>query len=578
MAKSHKNRELTVVVLIALTVAFVLFGQIIGGDFIGDDHTIVENREDLYSLRNLPKFFRLPAFPDKPSIRLYRPLTLSSYAFNLALSEKAGSFHFVNILLHALSTVLVFLIGREFLSRRANWLTTVGFIFLPIHVEAFVPVVGRSEIMSVFFGLISLLLFWRRRYWLSSAAFLLALLSKEFVIFLLPIFGFLLLLEPAAVTGTASAKVSLGRFLVGRLWPALKTGLYFVPPLAVYFLLRYLALGKYAFGSFIFNPVTAPLAFLNFKERLFTGLYGFYVYIRQTFYPVNLVPDYSYNQMPAIQSLFTSPGTLIGLVLLMVLVGLIIFGRRDIKIAATLVLVPFVFISNIFIVTSGSFAERWWYFPSFGVMALAGIGLDEAFKRFRKLEKPVYFFGTLLLTWYSYLGVSYSQIWLNDRTFYVNVAKRAVANAWARSNLAAVYLHEGEFEKAWTEARAALEIHDKYPPTLNIVAQLYWQENNFKEAEANFKKALAYDVAGRNARGLNRMLAFLNLDYGQNQEALSYMDKVLTLEAAAGEKRVAKVDQTLYEYIKGLAKRDPRSYSEKEKDELVKLIRIVRGF
>lgn len=559
------RRSLVVLILTSFVVAFGLFAHTIGGEFVGDDHTIVENREDLYNLKNIPSFFVAPAFPDKPSIRLYRPLTLSSYAFNFAFSKSSASFHVLNLTLHALSSILVFLIVSKFASRRAAWLTTIIFIFLPIHVESFVPVVGRSEILSAFFMLLSLLTFIERKYLFSSISFLFALFSKDFAVLLIPLFGALLMLD---ITENY-------RFHIKQ---AFKIGLYYLPSLAIYFLLRYLALGKYAFGSYIFNPITAPLAFISFKERFFTGFYGLSVYFKRTFYPVGLTPDYSYNQMPAVGNLFSSPGAIIGLLLLIFLVILIFVGKREVKISSLIVLVPFIFISNMFFITSGSFAERWWYFPSFGLVALVAIGLDETFKKLLWLKKPFYILGALALIWYSYLAVSYSRIWVDDQTFYVNTARRASNNAWARSNLAAVYLNDREFDKAWQEAKAALAIHDKYPPTLNVIGQLYWSEDNFKEAETAFKKALEYDIANRNARGLYRMLAFLSFDYGRNADAISYMNKVIELSPSVTEERVVRVDKVLYEFIKGYEKRDPHQYSKKEKEDIVSLIRLVRGF
>lgn len=581
---AHRKNDIWLVFLISLTVAFGLYAHTIKGSFVGDDHTIVENREDLYDLKNVPGFFLSPAFPDKPSIRLYRPLTLISYAFNFSLSKSSAGFHVLNLFLHALSSVLVFFIISKLATRRVAWLAFLAFIFLPIHVESFVPIVGRSEILSSFFMLLSLFWFIEKRFFLSSVSFLLALFSKDFAVILLPLFSALLLLELIDdyrdwknhhSKNSGSEKKA---WFFQRLKRALKIGLYYLPSLAIYFLLRYFALGKYAFGSFIFNPVTAPLAFLNIKERILTGFYGFYIYLRNTFLPINLVPDYSYNQMPAVGNLFSSPGAIIGLLLLIFFVILIFIGKREIKIASLIILIPFVFISNMFFITSGSFAERWWYFPSLGLVFLVAMGMDWFISKYRKVKKILLVMTVLIFTWYSYLAFEHSSTWFNDKVFYVKTAKKAANNAWARSNLAAVYLNDKQFDEAWQEAKAALAIHDKYPPTLNIIGQLYWSENNFVEAEAAFKKAIEFDIAGRNTSGLYRLLAFLNIDYGKNVEAAAYMKKSLESSTRESDQRVAKVNAVLYKMFQDFEKHDPRLYSDAEKAELVRLIKLIRGF
>lgn len=582
-----KNNDFYAICIISFVISFIIFGNTIKGDFIGDDHTVVEGRDELKSLTNLPNFFLISAFPGQTSLGLYRPFTLSSYAFNFFVSKKSSGFHIVNIIIYALNAVVAFFVVFQLTaSRRIAWLTALIFLFLPVHTETVAPVVGRSEVLSVFFMLSSLLAFLKKRYFWSSLGFLSALFSKEFSVFLLPVFGTLFLLDIIQdISANKGFNKTSGFFR--RIWKngaiqrSVGYSLYFLPPLVFYFLLRYLTLGKYAFGSPSLNPVTAPIAFFNWKERFFTSFYSFYIYLRDTFYPIYLSPDdYFYNELSPVKNIFSSFGALIGLVLFILMAVFIFKSPRKLKIACILVIVPFVFISNMFFLTGGSLADRWWYFPSLGISMIIAMGINWILSRSEKLKLPLIVIGSIILIWYSYVAVIYGKIWLNDRTFFKATAEKSPNSAWARSNLAAVYLYDKDFEKTWEEARAALKIHPNYVPTLNIVGQLYWNDANFKLAEETFKKAIESDMpAGSNSRGLYRMLAFLNLDFGRNQTAIDYMEKVISSPPPrTNTANVLDVDSKLLEYLKKYRYRDSRTYIQAEGEEMASVIRLVRGF
>lgn len=549
--------------LASIVLSFFIFGNVIKGKFVGDDDAIINSRADLRGLQNIPDFFTSSAYPGQASVGLYRPLTLSSYAFNFAFSEKPAGFHILNILLHALNVVLIFLITCMFASKKIAYLSSFLFLFLPIHTEAVSSIVGRSELLSVFFILLALLLFLENKHVWASLIFLCALLSKEFAVVFLPLIGLLMLIEVVEIK---------------RLKKFVGVGLHYLYPLAIYFFLRYLILDKYAFGGLAFDRVTAPLAFLNLKERIFNGFLSLFLYFKKTFYPVGLSPDYSFNQIPAVQNLFSSFQTVAGLVLLLGIIAMIVWGQKKLKIAASILLVPFVFISNMFFITSGAFAERWWYLPSFGIAVMIAIFLDWLVGKYKRLQPAILVFLLFLAVWFSFLIVRQNRIWFDNKSFFVYAASISPDSAWTRSNLAAVYLGEKDFDKAKEEAEASLRIYDANMPALNILGKLHWRAGRYEEAEAAFKKAIESDVTGRNSRGFHRMLALLNLDLGNNREAFAHMKKAIELPAAGGNDRIIKTDEILYQIFEDFKDRKPSSYTRSEGKELAEIIRILRGF
>lgn len=233
--------------------------------------------------------------------------------------------------------------------------------------------------------------------------------------------------------------------------------------------------------------------------------------------------------------------------------------------------------SNIFFITTGAFAERWWYFPSFGLAVLVAFGLDRI-NNSKNFRPYLYGFGIIILAWYSFLTIKQNKIWLSNRNLFVYAAEASPNSVGARSNLAAVYLEEERFTEAREQVEYALSIYDKYPPALNILGKLNWKDTRYKDAEAAFKKALEFDKNGRNHRSLFRSLAFLSLDLGKNKEALMYMEEALKWPASRDSQKIVQIDEVLYEKIKKYSTRESGSYTKEEIEELGSLIKIVRGF
>lgn len=557
--RNPKNFNLIFFVVIVI-LSFIVFGNGISGRFVADDHHIVEERADLKSLSNIADYFTQPAYPGQPWIGIYRPFTLLSYALNFVVSNQPAGFHILNIILHALNVFLIFLIAKMIVSKRVAVVSALLFLVLPIHVEIVTSIVGRSELLSVFFMLLSLLLFFKNKHFWASLVFFAALLSKDFSVYLLPLFGLLLLIKTR------------------NFWSSVKIGVYYLIPVLAYFPLRYLALGKYAFGERTLDQVTAPLAFFSLKERIYTSFLEMFIYIKQTFYPVKLITDYSYNQFPPVDHFFSSYQPVIGLLIFLGFVALLIWGKEKIKIFSGMIVVSFIFISNMFLVTSGSFAERWWYFPSFSLLVLLAIGIEKIIEKYSLTKIPVLIVLIIFSLWMSFLTIKQNGVWLNDVDFYTYTAKVAPNNTWAKSNLAATYLAQRKYNEAKQEAFASLAIYKDFVPSLNILGLIYWHDYDFKSAEASFKRAITADPLGKNSRGLYRSLAFLNFDFGYSQEALKYMEEVIKSPPTRGDQETVRADQILYNTIKKNVGRGFSSYTAKEKEELGRLIILIRGF
>jgi hypothetical protein len=130
-------------------------------------------------------------------MKSYRPLvSLSLMADFLVWGANAAGFHLTNLLLLALSSLLVGLITLELSGLRGNRLSAVAsiwsallFCVYPLHLEAGVWVIGRVDLLCTFFYLASLFCYLRFRlirekpyFHFSLAFFAAAMLSKEMAV------------------------------------------------------------------------------------------------------------------------------------------------------------------------------------------------------------------------------------------------------------------------------------------------------------------------------------------------------------------------------------------------------------
>lgn len=555
------DSRFVVLLIFSIVVSLILYGASLSGKFTLDDHSVIERRTELRELKNLPEIWISPWHPGGQWAGNYRPLTLVSFIFNFQFSESPVGFRMVNVLLYALNAVMVFYVVRKFASDRSAYLAVILFLFLPIHTEAVASVVGRVYLLGTLFTLISLMHLFDKRYFWSSLFFYLALFSGDFFISLLPAIGLLLILN------------------IGKFWQAVKLGSYYVVLLPLYFLFRYLALGKFAFGGYGFiNPIIGPLAFVSLKERVFTGFVHFFVYLRKTIFPVDLSPDYSFNQIPVVANILNSPKAFIGLLFFVGIIWLILRAGRGVKIAAILFLIPYAVISNIFFITTGTMAERYWYFPSFGLVILASMGLDKIIMSKKRWQSWVYGGFAFILMWFSFIIVKQNQVWLNDQNLFTTATIRSPNSVWARTNLAEGYFASGDVEKAKEELRASLKISDEYSLSLFVLGKINWKEAKYGEAEKAFKRALEFDVHGRNKRSIYRILALVDLDVGNNKQSLAYMEEAVKWPPAGELENVLRVDEVLLKKIKEYSNKNAKFYSQEEVQELGQMITILRGF
>ena len=154
-----------------------------------DDRYIVDYRATLSDINSLHKVVTVPYWSRESG--LYRPFTLLTYSFNyILLGSDPWGFHLINLILYALTGFLIFIIIKKlFKNNLLAYVTSGLFLVLPIHTEVVANIIGRAEILMLFF---SLLVIWeltkeKINFWRTGLWFLFAIGSKETAIAMLPI-------------------------------------------------------------------------------------------------------------------------------------------------------------------------------------------------------------------------------------------------------------------------------------------------------------------------------------------------------------------------------------------------------
>ncbi len=183
------------VALLALGIA-ISYSNSLGIGFYFDDLYGIHNNPTIRSLRNIPGFFTDPhAFWTDRTQADVRPVLLITYALNYAVSGLAPwSYHVLDLLLHFVAALLVFVLVRDHVwwparergpsgdARIPAAAAALFFALAPLNTQPVDYVWARSALLSTTLYLGAFLAFLRRRWTLGAVLFALALLTKAIAV------------------------------------------------------------------------------------------------------------------------------------------------------------------------------------------------------------------------------------------------------------------------------------------------------------------------------------------------------------------------------------------------------------
>ncbi|MDO8495760.1 MAG: tetratricopeptide repeat protein [bacterium] len=501
------------VFILSFVLSFILFGNSIFGDFVFDDVAVVQNRADLKDSGNFFNLFISSYHQHMPKTGLYRPLTMATYAINhVVFSSSPVSFHIFNIIIHALNSFLVFWLVDYFLRSKKMALISFGlFIAHPLHTEAVTSIVGRAELLAFFWSLMTIFYFSRNNKVMAAISFLLAMMSKEVALAVLPIIFYM-----------------NGAFLNKGFRKTIKESVIFIFPIAIYAVLRFLALGKYFINNAQTTLIENQLKFSSFPERIFTALKVLSLYLWKLIWPVHLSADYSYNSISIVSNIFLSPAALLGALAILSLVFIIAWKktrRRGLALSAAMFLVPYLVISNLLFPIGTIMGERLIYSSSLGFVLAVAIGLNSMISRKNLVFKNTgYLLLIFLMGFYGVLTHLRNKDWGDSKTLFYATAKESPNSLITRVGLAALHIRANKWEEAKEELTVAQKIYEDDSRLQNLLGVVADHEGNFKLAEEKYKRSIALNPDAINSH-IN--LAELYLKHNQFKEAGDNFLKVI---------------------------------------------------
>ncbi len=470
-----------ILVLIVVLGSFFAYLNIYSHEFLWDDEFLIQNNIFIRSWENLPKIFTTCSGAGAGRLdNFYRPMQTLFYTLIYSFFKlNPFGYLFLNVLLHLSNAILIFLLLKK-ISKNDYLAALVSFFWVihPVHTEAITYMSGTADPLSVFFALISFLLYFlfkKNKNWIilsfSILTFILALLSKETMI-IFP--GLIILYE--LLFSDKQQKILNCRFVIPFLIISM-----------VYFILRLTVL-NFINTLNIYEDSNVYTDHLSI--RIITFLSSLIMYYSFIFWPVNLHMERDFP-------IFTNPLSWQPLVSIIIILIFIIVIIRELKQKATPLLsfglgwffIGFVPMSGLIPVNS-FLLEHWLYFTSIGLFLCLAVGLRYLWKRISKIKPIIISILIIMAAILISLNLFRNRDWRNPIIFYNNILKYASGTARVHNNLAMAYVDENDLIKAEKHYLKAIEISDIYAQTHYNLAMLYLKTNREKKAVEQLLKSI----------------------------------------------------------------------------------------
>ena len=497
----------------------MVFGQTLGHEFVNyDDPAYVSENENIRSGLNWHSVAW--AFTHVHS-QNWHPLTTMSHMLDCELfGLKPGAHHFVNVLLHSASAVLLFLLLEQ-MTRNGGGIATLWssafvaaiFAIHPLHVESVAWISERKDVLSGLFFMLTLLAYFRYtrkpniwRYLVMSILFAGGLMSKPMLV-TLPIV--LLLLD---------------------YWPLNR----FEQSNAVKLVLEKVPLAVLSIASAVVTLIVqnegiglVRLEVLPLSWRLTNALSAYLIYIWQMIWPANLALGYSHpGRLPIWE--------VAGSAALLTAISLCIFvGRKRspyLIVGWAWYLIMLLPVIGLVQVGGQSHADRYTYLPQIGLYIAATWGIVDL-SRWRRYPSPVLgAAAAIILTALSLRAASQVWWWHDSERLWRHTLAITTENDVAHLGLGQLLLDQKRLNEAIAELQTVAARHpNDVDGRLKLASALSEKTGRMNEAIAEYEKAARI---GPNP-DVETTLGNLLLEQGRIEEAIQHYQNVIQLEPSS---------------------------------------------
>lgn len=468
----HKPSLQVWICLVLLVATLAVYSQVRTFDFVNyDDPDYVTNNPHVRD--GLTAAGAAWAFTTTFAANWF-PITWLSHMTDVQLfGLQSGWHHMINVLLHALSTILLFTLLRRMTS--ALWSSAfVAFVFAlhPLHVESVAWIAERKDVLCGLFWLLTLSAYVKYinrpgafRYACMLLLFCCGLMSKQMII-TLPFVALLLDVWPLG-----RFQVNLRRVILEKL-PLF--GLALAASIVTYFVQKH--------GGAISSLDELPLVL-----RTQNALVSYLTYLAKLVWPTNLAMFYPY---PAGLAMWKAVAAGLALAGITVMALLSISRRPYLAVGWLWYLITLGPVIGLVQIGVQSRADRYTYIPMIGISIMLAWGLPDALQKVRKRKQVVGALaalacsGWLIVTWFDI------QHWRNSISLNQHAIEVTHDNYIAYSGLGVALRDERHLSAAIANFQEALRIKPQYGDAEDNLGEALLAEGKIDEATPHILEAL----------------------------------------------------------------------------------------
>jgi len=504
-------------VIALIAAVFLVYQPVWHAGFIWDDDTFLVNNPLIKLSNGLYQFWFTTKAPD------FFPMTSTTLWLEWRLwGMNPLGYHIVNVLLHALSTVLIWRVLTH-LRMPGAWLAAALFAVHPVNVESVAWITERKNTLAMLFYVMSILFYLRfedtdrwRWYGMALGSFVLSLLSKTAVV-PLPIVLLGLAWWQRDRVSSRDVKLTL-------------------PFFGIAVLLGLITVWFQSHNAIASEMVRAD----SLWSRLAGAGWAVWFYLYKALLPVNLIFVYPKWQIDATKLLSYVPG-------LMVLAWAAVFLRfRKGWGKAWLfglgyfvvMLLPVLGFRDIYFMRYSLVADHWQYFSIIGPIGLIAAGITWASDRLKKRNVflvPVFSAILLLvlgvLTWRQ--TCNYSDV----ETIWNMTIARNPACLMAYNNRGVIYKDLGNYRQAIEDFNKAIEIKSDNAVAYYNRGNVYTDLGNYRQAIAELNRAIEINPGYAEAYS-NRGNAYKSI--GNYRQAIEDYNRAIEINPIQAEAYIGR--------------------------------------
>ncbi len=448
----------------------------------------------------------------------WHPITWLSHMLDVELyGLNAGAHHSTNVIFHILNSMLLFLLLHRMTG--ALWrsaMVAALFAVHPLHVESVAWISERKDVLSAFFGFLTLMAYAEyvrhtslMRYGAALLLFALGMMSKPMVVTL----PFLMMLLDYWPLNRYAEEGGVRRFAA-----LVREKLPFFALAAASCVVTMIAQKQ--------GGAMDMLASYSFGARVANALVAYVAYLGKMIWPINLAIFYPHLGMRPLWQVFGAVAVVGG-----ISAAALLWARRRpwLTVGWLWYLGTLVPVIGLVQVGFQCMADRYAYIPLIGVYIVLAWGFHDMFQRWRRKTLGLIFAGMavpaalILLTW------NQVKCWENSAIIYSCALRNTTGNFVAHNNLGAALSVIGNHSDAVAHYREAIKIFPNYADAHKNLGLTLLALGKKDAAIEHFRKA--FQIVSQAPPKAHNDFGVLLAEQGRLDEAISHFHKALELDA-----------------------------------------------